>query len=157
VRARLNVILSALFVAGMAMGSLPTLAQDGLRLPARPGAGLDPSLAPGWLGPRSEQAGSERFGFGSGPFLWRDSIGFAPTQRMQWSYAFGARSSLGMSMASGRDYLADPVYGVDARQYGLIGRYSLAPDWSLSAEAVSRDPGTLFRLQDFRIGLRRQF
>ena len=32
------------------------------------------------------------------------------------------------------------------RQYGLFGRYSLAPDWSLSAETLSREPGNLLRL-----------
>jgi hypothetical protein len=134
--------------------ALPAFSQDGIRVPARPGAGIDPMLAGGWLSPRGDQIG-DRFGYG--PYHWRDSIGFAPTQRMQWSYAFGSRSSVGMSMASGRDYLSEPVFGADARQYGLVGRYSLAPDWSLSAETVSRDPSTLFRLQDFRIGLRRQF
>jgi opacity protein-like surface antigen len=130
--------------------ALPALAQDGIRVPVRPGAGIDPTLAGGWLNP-----GRERFGLG--PYHWRDSIGFAPTQRLQWSYAFGSRSSVGMSMANGRDFASEPVFGADARQYGLIGRYSLAPDWSVSAETVSRDPATLFRLQDFRIGLRRQF
>jgi hypothetical protein len=129
-------------------------AQDGLRMPTRAGSGIDPTFAAGWLSPRSDQLG-DRFGYSQ--YHWRDSIGFAPTQRMQWSYAFGARSSLGMSMSSGRDFVTEPVYGSDARQYGIIGRYSLAPDWSLSAETVSRDPGTLFRLNDFRIGLRKQF
>jgi hypothetical protein len=62
-----------------------------------------------------------------------------------------------MSVASGRDFYSEPMYGAEARQYGLIGRYSLAPEWSLSAETVSRDPGALFRLQDLRFGLRRQF
>jgi hypothetical protein len=76
---------------------------------------------------------------------------------MNWSYAFGPQGSLGMSVASGRDFATEPVYGTEVRQYGLVGRYSLAPDWSLSAETVGRQPGTVFRLHDFRIGLRRQF
>ena len=145
-RARILFLLFALLSA-----SAPALAQDGIRLPARPSAGIDPGLAGGgWLAPERERLGLAQY-------HWRDSIGFAPSQRVQWSYAFTPRSSLGMSMASGRDFIAEPVYGVDVRQYGLIGRYSLAPDWSLSAETLSRDPGTLFRMQDFRIGLRRQF
>ena len=137
-------LLALLFVAA------PALGEDGLRLPARPGPGIDPSFAGGWLSPERD-----RLGFAQ--YHWRDSIGFAPNQRMQWSYALGARSSFGMSVASGRDFFSEPVYGSDVRQYGLVGRYSLAPDWSLSAETVARDPGTLFRLQDFRIGVRRQF
>ena len=134
--------------------ALPAFSQDGIRVPARPGAGIDPMLAGGWLSPRSDQIG-DRFGYG--PYHWRDSIGFAPTQRVQWSHALGARSSVDMSLANGRDFTTDPVYGADVRKFGLLGRYSLAPDWSLSAETVSRDPGSLFRLNDFRIGLRRSF
>jgi hypothetical protein len=124
--------------------------QDGLRMPGRAGSGIDPSFAGGWLSP-------ERDRFGYAQYHWRDAIGFAPTQRMQWSYAFGQHSSFGMSVSNGRDFIAEPVFGADARQYGLVGRYSLAPDWSLSAETVSREPGSLFRLNDLRIGLRRSF
>ena len=151
-RALLPIAFLALYSA--MFGVNQAAAQDGLRIPARPGAGIDPTFAGGWLSPRSDQFG-DRFGYSR--YHWRDSIGFAPTRRMQWSYDFGARSSFSMSVSSGRDYAAEPVYGTEARQYGLIGRYSLAPDWSLSAEAVSREPGSLFRLNDFRIGLRRQF
>lgn len=148
--------LASLFLAAffLAVTAVPAGAQDGLRIDGRSATpGLDPSLAAGWLGPRFELG--ERFGFAR--YHWRDAIGFTPTQRLHWSYDFGARGSLGMSVSSGRDFLAEPVYGAEARQYGLVGRYTLAPDWSLSAETVGREPGTLFRLNDFRIGLRRQF
>ena len=134
--------------AGIAVAAPAALAEDGLKATYR-GPGIDPSFAPGWLNPERE-----RLGFAS--FHWRDSIGFAPTARVQWAYPVG-HSSFGMSVASGKDFDSAPVVGVDARQYGFFGRYSLAPDWSLSAETVSRDPGTLFRLQDLRIGVRRQF
>lgn len=133
--------------AGIA-ATFPALAEDGLRVTYRD-SGIDPSFAPSWLNPERE-----RLGFAT--FHWRDSIGFAPTARMQWAYPVG-RSSLGMSVASGKDYDGAPAVGVDARQYGFFGRYSLAPDWSLSAETFSRDPNALFRLQDLRIGVRRQF
>jgi hypothetical protein len=62
-----------------------------------------------------------------------------------------------MSLASGREYESAPIFGAETRQYGFFGRYSLTQDWSVNAEALSRDPGTVFRLQDFRIGLRRSF
>jgi hypothetical protein len=39
----------------------------------------------------------------------------------------------------------------------LYGRYSLNPDWALSAETLGRDATGLFRLQDFRIGVQRRF
>jgi hypothetical protein len=144
-------ILLLVSICAVLFGPAPAaFGQDGLRLPSRSTAGIDPSFAGGWLSP-------ERDRLGYAQYHWRDSIGFAPNQRMQWSYAFGARSSLGMSVASGRDFITEPVYGAEVRQFGLIGRYSIAQDWSLSAETIAREPSTLFRLQDFRIGLRRQF
>jgi hypothetical protein len=136
------VILAALAAA------LPAHGESGLRVPQRGEPGLDPSFARGWLAPDFD-----RFGFAA--FNWKEAIGFAPSQRMNWSYAFGGRGSLGMSYANGRD--VDPVTSIDGRQFGLFGRYAFAQDWSLSAEAVAREPGTLFRLHDLRIGVQRQF
>jgi hypothetical protein len=125
--------------------AVPAAAQS-LRLPQRSEPGLDPSLARGWLAPTYD-----RFGFAT--YRWKDAIGFAPASRMNWAYEVGERGSLGMSYANGN---YDPAT-VDGRQYGLFGRYSFTRDWSLSAETISREPGTLFRLQDFRIGVQRRF
>lgn len=152
---RTRTLLSLLCI--LSCTAFSAAAQDGLRPTGRSGSGIDPSLAGGWLSPRGDNF-RERFGYSQSH--WRDAIGFAPSSRMQWAYAFGAfgqQASVGMSVASGRDFATEPVYGTDARQYGLVGRYSLAPDWSVSAETVSREPGSLFRLNDFRIGLRRSF
>jgi len=129
--------------------AMPAFSQDGLRLPERvAGSGLDPTYASGWWAER------ERPGFA--PNNWRDATGFTPTARVQWSYPLG-QYSVGMSMASGRSYEGAPIFGAETRQYGLVGRYSLSSDWSVNAEATSREPGTVLRLQDFRIGLRRLF
>ena len=119
-----------------------SLAQSGLRLPQQGEPGLDPSFARGWLAPDYD-----RFGFAL--YNWREAVGFAPGQRMNWSYTLNDRSSLGMSMGNN--------YYFDERQLSLYGRYSLTPDWALSAETLSRDPSGLFRLQDFRIGVQRRF
>src|SRR5687768_13501658 len=95
----------------------PATGQDGLRLPARPaGSGLDPALAQNWL------AFERRLLFA--PNNWRDATGFAPTARVQWSYPLG-QHSLGMSLASGREYESAPIFGAESRQYGFFGRYSL--------------------------------
>lgn len=118
------------------------LAQSGLRLPQQGEPGLDPSFARGWLAPDYD-----RFGFAL--YNWRETVGFAPGQRMNWSYTLNDRSSLGMSMGNN--------YYLDERQLSLYGRYSLTPDWALSAETLGRDPSGLFRLQDFRIGVQRRF
>ena len=137
-------------LASAALGiALPAFGQDGLRLPERSaGSGLDPSYASGWWAER------DRLGFA--PNNWRDAIGFTPTARVQWSYPVG-HYSVGMSMASGRDYEGAPIFGAETRQYGVMGRYALSTDWSVNAEAISREPGAVLRLQDFRIGLGRQF
>jgi hypothetical protein len=120
----------------------PALAQSGLRVPER-GEGLDPAFARGWLAPDFD-----RFGFAS--THWKDGLGFAPSQRMSWSYTFGNRHSLGMSLGAVREYEYE-------RQLSLHGRYWFGPDWALSAEATSREAASGLRLQDLRIGVQRRF
>jgi len=135
--ARTALLLLSLF-AGQAC------AQSGLRLPQQVEPGLDPTYAPGWLAPDYD-----RFGFAL--HSWREAVGFAPGQRLNWSYSLGDRGSLGMSMGNGAYYLDEN------RQVSLYGRYSLTQDWALSAETLSRDTSGLLRLQDFRIGVQRRF
>jgi len=119
------------------------LAQSGLRLPQRVEPGLDPTFARGWLAPDYD-----RFGFALNN--WREAVGFAPGQRVHWSYTLADGSSLGMSVGQG-------AYVDENRQVSLYGRYSLTADWALSAETLSRDASGLLRLQDFRIGVQRRF
>jgi hypothetical protein len=118
----------------------PAYAQSGLRVPERSEPGIDPGFARGWLAPEFD-----RFGFAS-----YQAMGFAPAQRMNWSYSFGERTSLGLSVNS-RDYDYDP------RALSVFGRYWFANDWAVSAESLSREPTGLLRLQDFRIGVQRRF
>ena len=124
-----------------ALTTLPALGQSGLRLPQRGEPGLDPSLARGWLAPEYDH-------FGFAAFRWRDSS--APAGRMHWAYSFNDRSSLGMSLGSGREI-------DETRQYSLFGSYWVSPDWAVSAETLGRDATGLFRLQDIRIGVQRRF
>lgn len=119
------------------------LAQSGLRLPERVEPGLDPTFARGWLAPDYD-----RFGFALND--WREAVGFAPGQRMQWSYTLSDGSSLGLS-------LGQSAYVDENRQVSVYGRYSLTSDWAVSAETLSRDASGLLRLQDFRIGVQRRF
>ena len=126
------------------LAAAPAWGQSGLRVPERAEPGLDPSFARSWLAPEYD-----RFGFAA--YQWREIYGFAPGPRMRWSYAFGERGDLGMSLASPREWDLEP------RPLSLFGRYWFAPDWAVSAESQSRDPTGLFRLQDFRIGVQRRF
>lgn len=119
------------------------LAQSGLRLPQRVEPGLDPTFARGWLAPDYD-----RFGFALNN--WREAVGFAPGQRMHWSYMLSDGSSLGLSLGQG-------AYVDENRQMSVYGRYSLTSDWAVSAETLSRDASGLLRLQDFRIGVQRRF
>jgi hypothetical protein len=133
----------ALSIALCAALALPAHAQSGLRLPQR-GEGLDPSFARGWLAPEYDH-------FGFAAFRWRDNARFAPAPRMNWSYAFSERGSLGMSLGNSRDL-------DEQRQFSLFGSYWLSPDWALSAETTTgRDAGGVLRLQDIRIGVQRRF
>ena len=132
-------------VVVLVASALPASAQS-LRLPQRAEPGLDPSFARGWLAPTYDP-------YGFPGYRWKDAAGFAPSSRLNWSYSLGERGSVGMSYSSNA---YDPA-ALDSQRYGLSGRYALSPDWSVSAEALSRDPGGLFHLQDFRIGFQRRF
>jgi hypothetical protein len=137
--------VTRLILAAALSTALPVLAQSGLRLPERGEPGLDPGFARGWLAPDFD-----RFGFAR--HHWKDGLGFASSPRMNWSYSFGERGSLGMSMAEARER---DYYG--ERNLSLFGRYSFSNDWAVSAETMSRDASGLLRLQDFRIGVQRRF
>ena len=115
--------------------AVPALGQS-LRVPERSEPGLDPTFARGWLAPDFD-----RFGFAHSH----------PSQRMNWSYNFSDRHSLGLSMGAPREF------DYDARQLSVFGRYWFAQDWALSAETLSREPTGLLRLNDFRIGVQRRF
>jgi hypothetical protein len=131
--------LARRLVAIALVAAAPAYGQSGIRVPERSEPGLDPTFARGWLAPEFD-----RFGFASNH--WRD--GFTPSQRMNWSYSFGERTSLGLSVRD-VDY--------DQRSVSVYGRYWFSPDWAVSAESLSREPTGLLRLQDFRIGVQRRF
>lgn len=139
-----RIVLAGAFSVAF-LAALPAFGQSGLKVPERGEPGLDPTFAKGWLAPEYD-----RFGFAA--YQWRDAYGFAPSPRLQWSYALGQRGALSMSLANnGRDS------DLDHRPLSVFGRYSLGQDWAVSAESASRDATGLFRLQDLRIGVQRRF
>jgi len=141
-RSRFSIFGRFVLVAAMACAST-AFGQAGLRVPERGELGIDPAFARGWLAPDFD-----RFGFAS--MHWKEALGFAPSQRMNWSYSFGDRGSLGMSVGSRE-------FDYDHRQLSIFGRYWFAPDWAVSAETLSREPTGLLRLNDFRVGVQRRF
>jgi hypothetical protein len=139
----LRVLARRLVAIALVVVAAPAYAQSGLRPPQRSEPGIDPTFARGWLAPEFD-----RFGFAS--YHWKDTVGFAPAQRMNWSYTFSDRTSLGLSV-NNRDF------DYDQRSLSVFGRYWFAQDWAVSAESQSREPTGLLRLQDFRIGVQRRF
>ena len=138
-------MLLARLLLSAALGFSASAHGQGLRVPERDGAGIDPTFARGWLAP-----GFDRFGFATPQANWKDAIGFAPSQRMNWSYSMGDRASVAMSLGSGRELEYE-------RPMSLYGRYWISPDWAVSAESQSRDASGLIRFNDFRIGIQRRF
>jgi hypothetical protein len=127
-------ILRSLFIVLASAVAFAAFGQPGLRVPERGEPGIDPAFARGWLAPDFD-----RFGFASS------------SQRTNWSYSFGERASLGLSMGPARDI------EYDQRQLSLFGRYWFAQDWAVSAENLSREANGLLKLNDFRIGVQRRF
>ena len=134
--------LIALLLGAFLSAAVPALAQS-LRVPERGELGLDPAFARGWLAPDFD-----RFGFAR--YQWRDPIGLTPSERMNLSYNFGERGSLGMSMGAVRELEYE-------RQLSLFGRYWFAPEWAFSAQMLTRESSGLLRPNDFRVGVQRSF
>jgi hypothetical protein len=136
--------------ACIALGATASaLGQSGLRPIAAP-EGLDPAFAGGWLAAEPVQLGIA----GS---HWRD-LGYTPGQRLNWSYDFNERGSLGLAYTSARELFSpgyNAWYGAESRGFSLFGRYSLNGDWAVGAEAGS--PAGSLRLNDLRIGVHRRF
>jgi hypothetical protein len=141
-------LVRSFILAAALLAALPAFAQSGLRPSEHSEPGLDPAFARSWLAPEYD-----RFGFAA--YQWRDAYSLASSPRMQWSYAFGARAHLSMSLAAARDPGRESE--LDPRPLSVFGRYWFSPDWAVSAESLSRDATGLLRLQDFRIGVQRRF
>ncbi|MGH8724731.1 MAG: hypothetical protein ACREU1_07710, partial [Burkholderiales bacterium] len=69
-----TVLLLLSLCAGQAFA--PAFSQS-LRLPQQGEPGLDPTFARGWLAADYDR-------FGTALHNWREAVGFAPGQRMQW-------------------------------------------------------------------------
>jgi YaiO family outer membrane protein len=84
----------------------------------------------------------------------------APSHRVQWSYFFGERSSLGVSAAAGREIESvgpGTLVSTDVRNITAFARYWFHRDWAVSAEASSHRQGDLYRRNGLRLGLRYGF
>lgn len=78
-----------------------------------------------------------------------------PGRRLQWSYLFGQRGSIGLALASG--YESDSGASADTRNLTVFSRYWITPAWAFSAEAVAHEPGSFQPRHLFRFGLHHRF
>lgn len=84
--------------------------------------------------------------------------GAASSHRVAFDYYFADRNSLGMAFSLGKE--VENVGGVittDVRSIAVIGRYWLAPVWSIVMDASRHEQGDLYVRKGVRLGIQRVF
>ncbi|MBX3651967.1 MAG: YaiO family outer membrane beta-barrel protein [Burkholderiales bacterium] len=83
------------------------------------------------------------------------------SHRLQLSYYYADRSSVGVSYTDGREVEnVGPPRGVlasDVRNWTLSGQHWLTPAWALTYDLVNHEQGNLYRRQGLRLGIRHSF
>jgi|LNFM01.1.fsa_nt_gb YaiO family outer membrane protein len=83
------------------------------------------------------------------------------SHRLQLSYYYADRSSVGVSYTDGREVEnVGPPRGVlasDVRNWTLSGQHWLTPAWALTYDLVNHEQGSLYRRQGLRLGIRHSF
>lgn len=83
------------------------------------------------------------------------------SHRVQLSYYYADRSSVGVSYSDGREVEnVGPPRGVlasDVRNWTLSGQHWLTPAWALTYDLVNHEQGNLYRRQGLRLGIRHSF
>jgi len=88
----------------------------------------------------------------------------ATSHRLQFSYFYSARSSVGLSYTTGRVFdPALPLSGltgmtpVETNNYGVMGEHWFTPSWSINYNALLEDHGVDGLRPEIRLGLRLRF
>lgn len=85
----------------------------------------------------------------------------AVAHRFGVNYYYGERSSVGLSLTSGREAenTGTPagVVTTAVRNLTIEGRHWLDPAWALGWSVLAHEQGSLYRREGFRIGLRHRF
>jgi YaiO family outer membrane protein len=85
----------------------------------------------------------------------------ASSHRLQLSYYYGDRSSIGLSVSTGREVEnVGPPRGVissDVQNVTLTGRHWFAPGWALTHDLLTQQQGVLYHRQGLRLGIRHSF
>jgi YaiO family outer membrane protein len=85
----------------------------------------------------------------------------AASHRLQLSYYYADRSSVGLSYSNGREVenLGSPrgVIATDVLNWTVNGQHWLTPSWALTYDLVYHEQGDFYRRQGLRLGVRRSF
>ncbi|MBI2295825.1 MAG: hypothetical protein HYU76_07295 [Betaproteobacteria bacterium] len=105
-----------------------------------------------------ETAGMTGTGLAAAPLL-PPGASFAQGYQLQLSYQHSAFSAFGLALGRDPETLAPgfDVPGNGVRQLTFTGQHWLTPSWALSYDLRSSDPGSSFRLQGLRLGVRYRF
>jgi YaiO family outer membrane protein len=90
-----------------------------------------------------------------------DGSGLGSAHRLQVSYAYGDRNSVGLAYTVGRD-IENPALMLgmplaDVKDLTLSGRHWLSPNWALTYDLLSQEHAYLNRRQGMRLGVSRSF
>lgn len=85
----------------------------------------------------------------------------AASHRLQLSYFYADRSTVGMSYTNGREVenVGPPrgVVATDVQGWSVSGQHWFTPSWALTYDLTQHEQGTLYRRQGLQLGLRRSF
>jgi hypothetical protein len=85
----------------------------------------------------------------------------ATSHRLQFSYFYSGRSSVGLSYTIGRFFdTTVPLYGmtpVESTNVGVVGEHWFSPSWAINYNALLEDRGVEGLKPEIRVGLRLRF
>jgi hypothetical protein len=90
-----------------------------------------------------------------------DGGAVATSHRLQFSYFYSTRSSVGLSYTTGRFFdTAIPLYGMtptESSNVGVTGEHWFSPSWAINYNALLEDRGVEGLKPEIRVGLRLRF
>jgi len=91
-----------------------------------------------------------------------EGAGLGSAHRFEVSYLYGERNTIGLSYTTGRDVdnvgMPAAFSASDVRDWTLSGRHWLSPNWALTYDVLSGEPGAFYpKRQGLRLGVSRSF
>ena len=85
----------------------------------------------------------------------------ATSHRLQFSYFYSERNSVGLSYTTGRNFdTTVPLYGMtpmESSNVGVVGEHWFSPTWAINYNALLEDRGVAGLKPEIRVGLRLRF